>query len=240
MEKNTIKYQDFAQKIDDLLADVRETLREATDEEIQQLSYQVPESIDRSVEKLNVVFAGQYSAGKSSIIKYLTGNDDIEIGAGITTDKVHVYDWENIEIVDTPGVHTEIRPDHDEESYKAISQADLVVFVVTNELFDDHIGEHFRKLAIDLEKGHEMMLVINKMERAKSGNNKYSRKVLEDDLREMLTPYSPEDLKTTFIDAELAIESTENGDSEDLEESRVSRFISRLNDFIEKRASLGS
>jgi small GTP-binding protein len=239
MDKKTIKYQKFAKKIDDLLADVRETLRGATDEEIQQLCYQVPESVDKSVDKLNVVFAGQYSAGKSSIIKYLTGNDDIEIGAGITTDKVHVYDWENIEIVDTPGVHTEIRPDHDEESYKAISQADLVVFVVTNELFDDHIGEHFRKLAIDLGKGHEMMLVINKMERAQSGNNKYSRKVLKDDLEEMLTPYSPEDLKTTFIDAELAIESTENGDSEDLDESRVSRFISRLNDFIEEKGFVG-
>ena len=37
---------------------------------------------------IKLVFAGQYSAGKSSILKMLTGRNDIAIGAGITTQKV--------------------------------------------------------------------------------------------------------------------------------------------------------
>lgn len=36
---------------------------------------------------IKLVFAGQYSAGKSSILKMLTGRNDIAIGAGITTQK---------------------------------------------------------------------------------------------------------------------------------------------------------
>ena len=39
----------------------------------------------REDDKIRLVFAGQYSAGKSTIIKMLTGNQDIATGAEITT-----------------------------------------------------------------------------------------------------------------------------------------------------------
>lgn len=42
---------------------------------------------------ITIVFAGQYSAGKSSILKMLTGDESIEIGAGITTETTNVYYW---------------------------------------------------------------------------------------------------------------------------------------------------
>ena len=121
---------------------------------------------------IRLVFAGQYSAGKSSILKMLTGRTDIAIGEGITTQQVHKYDWNGIEVVDTPGIHTELRPDHDEISYEAIASADMLVYVVTNELFDSHMAEHFRKLAIDKDKAGEMILVVNKMERTAGGNTR--------------------------------------------------------------------
>ena len=56
-----------------------------------------------------------------------------------------------------------MRPDHDRLTYRAISEADLLVFVVTNEQFDAHIAKHFRKLAVERGKAHEMMLAVNKM-----------------------------------------------------------------------------
>ena len=114
---------------------------------------------------IRLVFAGQYSAGKSSILKMLTGRTDIAIGADITTQQAHTYDWNGIEVVDTPGIHTQLRPDHDEISYDAIASADMLVFVVTNELFDSYMAAHFRKLAIDKDKANEMILVVNKMDR---------------------------------------------------------------------------
>ena len=90
---------------------------------------------DNKSETIRLVFAGQYSAGKSSILKMLTGREDIAIGAGITTQQAYTYDWNGIEVVDTPGIHTQLRPDHDEISYEAIASADMLVFVVTNELW---------------------------------------------------------------------------------------------------------
>ena len=80
------------------------------------------------------------------------------------------YDWSGIEVTDTPGIHTEKRPDHDKLSYDAIASADMLVFVVTNELFDSNLAEHFRKLAIDQDKAGEMILVVNKMTRTARGN----------------------------------------------------------------------
>lgn len=46
---------------------------------------------------IRLVFAGQYSAGKSSIVKMLTGRQDIVIDADITTQEAHSYDWQGLE-----------------------------------------------------------------------------------------------------------------------------------------------
>lgn len=143
------------------------------------------------LEKFRIVFVGQYSAGKSSILSALTGRTDIRIGAGITTDEVQVYDWSGIEVVDTPGIHTEKRPEHDERSYDAIASADMLVYVVTDELFDSNIAEHFRKLAIEHDKGGEMILVVNKMMREKLGNTPEQQKIKRDALADVVKPILP-------------------------------------------------
>ena len=117
------------------------------------------------------------------------------------TDRTSEFDWNGVTIIDTPGIHTSLRPDHDEITYRAISQSDLLVFVITNELFDNHMANHFRKLAIDLEKGYETILVVNKMGRAAVGNMQGARKVITEDLRRPLAPITPEDLRVTFTAA---------------------------------------
>ena len=128
----------------------------------------------------------------------LTGRKDISIGADITTQKAHVYDWNGIEVIDTPGIHTQLRPDHDEISYKAIASADMLVFVITNELFDSYMANHFRKLAIDKDKAGEMILVVNKMERAAEGNTIEQQNIIREDLKKVLFPYTPEQLNLSF------------------------------------------
>lgn len=194
---------------------------------------------------ITIVFAGQYSAGKSSILKMLTGDESIEIGAGITTETTNVYNWNGMEIIDTPGIRTELRPDHDEISYSAIAKADILVFVVTNELFDDHMGKHFRKLAIDKDKAGEMVLVVNKMERETDGNTLTSQKIKRDDLAKVLVPYTPEQLNICFLDAESYLEGVKEAKndpaySEELIElSGYAQFISILNSFVEKHGIAG-
>ncbi len=196
---------------------------------------------EKNKDIIRLVFAGQYSAGKSSIIKMLTGRDDIAIGAGITTQKAHTYDWNGMEIVDTPGIHTELRPDHDLISYDAIASADMLVFVITNELFDSFLADHFRKLAIDKDKAGEMILVVNKMDRTADGNTAMQQDVIREDLRKVLDPYTPEQLSLCFLDAESYLDSIAERESDpeladELEErSGYRQFIETLNNFVAKK-----
>lgn len=222
-----------------LLFRSRQCLATAPSEKMQMLAGRVPAEILSSDKSVNLVFAGQYSAGKSSIMKVLTGREDIAIGAGITTEKTHTYDWGGITVVDTPGVHTQLRPDHDEITYRAIAGADLLVFVVTNELFDSHLAKHFRNLAIERDKAHEMMLLVNKMRRCAKGNSQEAQNVIREDLRKVLAPFTPEDLRTTFVDAEAALESKTETDGEIakilLKKSGVDGFTQELNRFVREK-----
>lgn len=197
---------------------------------------------DNKSAAIRLVFAGQYSAGKSSILKMLTGRTDITIGADITTQQVHTYDWNGIEVVDTPGIHTQLRPDHDEISYDAIASADMLVFVVTNELFDSYMAAHFRKLAIDKDKAGEMILVVNKMDRTAEGNTGEQQDIIREDLKKVLEPYTPEQLNLSFLDAESYLESVEER-AEDPEladelaaRSGYAQFIETLNRFVEEKS----
>ena len=193
-------------------------------------------------DRIRIVFAGQYSAGKSSIIKMLTGDDTIATGAKITTEETHAYEWNGLEIVDTPGVHTSLRPDHDEISYKAIAAADILVFVVTNELFDSYIADHFRHLAIDKDKAGEMILVVNKMDRAAKGNTAEQQDIIREALRPVLAPYTPEQLHLSFLDAQSYLDSLEEREEDPeladelLQRSGYEGFIETLNQFVEEKA----
>lgn len=190
---------------------------------------------------IRLVFAGQYSAGKSSIVKMLTGRQDIVIDADITTQEAHSYDWQGLEIIDTPGIHTQLRPDHDAISYEAIASADMLVFVITNELFDAYIAEHFRKLAIDKDKAGEMILVVNKMDRTSGGNTTEQQAIILEDLKKVIAPYTPEQLNLSFLDANSYLESVKER-AEDpeyadelLDQSGYAAFIEILNQFVRKK-----
>ena len=148
----------------------RQALSESRSPDIRDLVQRLPINVQADERPISLVFAGQYSSGKSTLLKALTGRDDIATGAGITTEEAHSYEWEGATVIDTPGIHTSLRPDHDATSYEAISNADLMVFVITNELFDSHVGHHYRKLTIDHEKAYETILVVNKMGRHANGN----------------------------------------------------------------------
>ena len=243
MASTRIEVLEWAAAGNDLLERSRKKLSSAPSDKIRQLVGRIPATILSPDNTVVLVFAGQYGAGKSTIMKALTGREDIVIGAGITTEKTHAYDWEGVKVVDTPGVHTELRPDHDDITYRAIADAGLLVFVVTNELFDSHLAQHFRKLAIERDKAHEMMLVVNKMRRCAKGNSTEAQNVIREDLRKVLAPFTPEDLRTTFIDAEAALESkteTDEAVAKALwQKSGIEPLTRELNGFVREKGLTG-
>ena len=126
----TVEIHDWAGRGQGLLERVNSTIEAAPSDQVRSLLTRLPKSVIPDDGAVRIVFAGQYSAGKSSMLKVMTGREDIAVGASITTQEAHEYDWNGVSIVDTPGVHTELRPDHDAVTYEAISGADLLVFVV--------------------------------------------------------------------------------------------------------------
>ncbi|MGL6343070.1 MAG: GTPase [Waterburya sp.] len=185
---------------------------------------------------ISVAFIGQYSAGKSTIISALTGKRDIKIDADIATDKTTAYDWNDIKIIDTPGLFTE-RKDHDAITYEQIDKADLLIFSLTYMLFDSLTVENFKKLAYEKSYAWKMMLVVNKMsdeageEAEKIANYRHS-------LAEALKPYSLDDFPVCFIDAKDYYDGIDEKDEFLCEISRFETFIQELNQFVERRGSL--
>lgn len=191
---------------------------------------------------IRLVFAGQYSAGKSTLICALTGREDIERGVGIVTDKVTPYEWESLVLVDTPGVHTSLRPDHDDLARAEIAASDLLVFVITNELMDSHIAGHFQQL-ISMEKANVMILVVNKMNRHAGGNTPEARAIMAEDLARVLDPCSPDEVRTTFVDAQNYLDAKHVDDLDFAgtlrEASGIPELASRLTELATARGLLG-
>lgn len=185
---------------------------------------------------LTVAFIGQYSAGKSTIISALTGQRDIHIDADIATDKTTAYAWSGIQIVDTPGLFTD-RKDHDEITYEAIAKADLLVFCLTHMLFDTLTVENFKKLAYDKGYRWKMMLVVNKMSAA-AGEEEQKIASYRHSLAEALKPYALNEFPICFIDAKDYCDGIDEEDDFLTEISRFSTFITALNQFVQRRASL--
>ena len=239
MGKSNFEILNWASTVNELLMRASHELKNTSSDKVRHLAKRIPLAVLSEEQTITLVFAGQYSAGKSTILKALTGRSDIATGAGITTQEAHTYEWDGVKIIDTPGVHTKLRPDHDEISYRAISSADLLVFVITNELFDSHLAKHFRKLAIEKDKAHEMILVVNKMQRCAKGNTAEMQGIIREDIKKVLVPFTPEDMRVCFIDAEYYIESLNEDDSKisDIFErkSGVNIFKQTLNNFVREK-----
>ena len=113
----------------------------------------------------------------------------------------------------------------------------MLVYVITEELFDDYVGQNFRKLLLEKDKAAEMVLVVNKM--ADVGNTEANQIIKREDLRKVTTPYSPEDLRTVFIDAESYLDSLTEEDPDIAEElrnrSNYDELVKTLNEFVKDK-----
>jgi signal recognition particle receptor subunit beta len=152
----TLLIQALPELGESVLGRLRDAVRSSSDERISGLLPRIP-SLSGPV---RLVVTGEYNAGKSSLLKALTGAE-IPIHSDVTTTEVHEYSWHHVLLVDTPGVKAgEVV--HDERAEEALRDADLVIFVITVDLFDDATAAHLRHVAFDLGKLEQMVIVVNK------------------------------------------------------------------------------
>lgn len=187
---------------------------------------------------LKVAFVGQYSSGKSTIISALTGNKDIEIDANVATDTVSEYRWKNIVLMDTPGILAGKVENHDIATNKALSECDLIVYVITSQLFDDVVFENFIDLAYKQRFKDKMLIAVNKMS-MEAGDFSELEKNYLNSLENIFNERGYEfDHEIVFIDAADYIEGTQEQDDDFVKLSNFSSFISTLNSFVERKGIL--
>jgi len=226
---------EISQRFQANLTQFEQFLSSQDNEQIKAIQQELRQNLDQYYQNgiLTIAFIGQYSAGKSTIISALTGRRDIYIDADIATDTTTHYDWNGIKIIDTPGLYTD-RTEHDQITYDAIEKADLLVFCLTSNLFDNITADNFKKLAYEQEYSGKMMLVINKMSQA-SGDEQELITNYKDSLAKGLAPYSLDAFPLLFIDAKDYCEGIDENEEFLIEISRFPEFIEQLNDFIKQR-----
>ncbi len=181
-------------------------------------------------EKISVVFVGQYSSGKSTIIKALTGENDIKIDSDIATGEVTAYDWGSVHLVDTPGIKTGEKEEHDAMTMDAIEHADLLVYCITSDLFSTITTSDFKNLAEKYRS--KLFLMVNKMNAEVGGYDDLIEEYT-DTINKTLAPnYSIGDFHHFFVDAKDYLTGKTENDQDYISDSHFNEFIGKLNDFI--------
>lgn len=233
----------IAEETMQLFCDCRTTLANSKLESVKKRANDVPADFANEKDPINIVFAGQYSAGKSTLLKILTGAD-LKIGGGVTTDKCTSLKWNGVYVTDTPGIHTQGREDHDQITYDAISKADLIIYMVTAQGFNPILGSNFHKLLYDIGKGHEMMVVVNKMDQtAKDNIAEQQRIIFNGNIAPVIIPYTESDLYVTYLSLKHYNEALQpkysNYRDRLLQLSGIDSFKNNFNRFVKDREWLG-
>lgn len=189
--------------------------------------------IDKS-DMISIAFIGQYSSGKSTIIKALTGEKDILIDADIATGAVTSYEWgSGIWLVDTPGLKTGEKEEHDKMTQEEIERADLLVYCITSDLFSNITRDDFKALAEQYRT--KLFLVINKMS-AETGEYDQLVENYSDSINRTLSPqYAITDFYHFFIDAKDYLQGITDNDQDYIDDSYFETFIQNLNRAIEMK-----
>ena len=155
-------YAVYQERLSRLEAKTRALLKETNNTELTcKMDSELAGLQDRK--ELRLAFVGQYSSGKSTIISALTGRKDIKIDANVATDHVSEYKWNNIVLMDTPGILAGKVESHDESTKAALKECDLIFYVLTSQLFDDVLFNKFIDLAYNQHFADKMFIVVNKM-----------------------------------------------------------------------------
>lgn len=230
-----VKFAEYQQRLDTLVEKTSNLLQKTGNED---LAKRLKDELDRDSERtdLRLAFVGQYSAGKSTIISALTGNKDIKIDANVATDSVSEYRWNNIILMDTPGILAGKVETHDERTKEALSQCDLIFYVLTSQLFDDVVFNNFVDLAFNQHFANKMFIVVNKMG-MEAGDYDLLVDTYQNSLRSTFEErgYNLSQFPIAFIDANDYITGEEEHDDEFVQLSHFEQFIDMLNLFVQDK-----
>jgi hypothetical protein len=176
-------YEDGSVRTPGFVNQIKHQLNSVSNE-LEQLQMETEENLEKRKERLDffsVTLFGRTMAGKSTLMEILTNGDGESIGKGSqrTTRDVRNYEWKGFEVTDVPGVAAFEGEEDEELAFQAAEQADLVLFLVTDDAPQDAEAEclaRIRRLgkpilgicnvkaAVDNED--DLLLFLRKPERA--------------------------------------------------------------------------
>lgn len=231
-------YAVYQERLSRLEAKTRALLKETNNRELtSKMDSELAGLQDRK--ELRLAFVGQYSSGKSTIISALTGRKDIKIDANVATDHVSEYKWNNIVLMDTPGILAGKVEAHDESTKAALKECDLIFYVLTSQLFDDVLFNNFIDLAYNQHFADKMFIVVNKMG-MESGEFNQLVDNYTISLEKIFSErgYELKNFPLAFIDAADYMDGIDENDNEFVQLSNFEHFIAMLNVFVARKGMI--
>ncbi len=124
-------------KTSDIEAQLQSQLKQVVSElnDLQTTSRVDLNTRSQNLDEFSIALFGRTMAGKSTLMEILTNGNGSSIGKGAqrTTRDLRAYHWKGLKVIDVPGIAA-FDGDADEElAFKAAAQADLVIFLVTDD-----------------------------------------------------------------------------------------------------------
>ena len=145
---------------------IKETIAEISKEFNQTINESVSQNIElldkkkRNIHYFTIAFMGRTKAGKSTLHKVVTQQDDDDIGIGKlrTTRYNRSWYWDRLRIVDTPGIGAPGGEVDTEIAKSIIDEADMICYIVTNDSIQETEFDFFETIK---DRNKPLYIILN-------------------------------------------------------------------------------
>ena len=149
LDKNNYVLNQYKNKeLHKLFKEIISAIKQILNKDIDDLKSSLAQK-KRHLEDYTIVLFGRTRAGKSTIREVLTKGDGSTIGKGgqRTTRDVHEYRWNNLRLIDTPGIEAYGGEEDTCKATKKIDEADMVLFLTSDDSVQPGEFEEMAKLS---------------------------------------------------------------------------------------------
>ena len=146
-------------KIEEIIQGIRGNFNEIIDNSLSS-NREVLDKKRRNIRYFTIAFMGRTKAGKSTLHKVITQqeNDDIGVGKLRTTRYNRSWYWNKLRIVDTPGIGAPGGEADTEIAKSIIDEADVVCYVVTSDSIQETEFDFFSTIK---ERNKPLYIILN-------------------------------------------------------------------------------
>lgn len=145
---------------------IKETIAEISKEFNQIINESVSQNIElldkkkRNIHYFTIAFMGRTKAGKSTLHKVVTQQDDDDIGIGKlrTTRYNRSWYWDRLRIVDTPGIGAPGGEVDTEIAKSIIDEADMICYIVTSDSIQETEFDFFETIK---DRNKPLYIILN-------------------------------------------------------------------------------